>query len=52
MEDRMPLKIKDKATEDAVSHCGSIEGPVDVVDCDGLKPYVRPTTTADAIYAF
>jgi predicted nucleotidyltransferase len=25
---------------------------VDVVSCDGLKPYVRPATTVDAIYAF
>jgi uncharacterized protein len=28
------------------------EGPVDVVDREGLKPYVRPAATADAIYAF
>ena len=28
------------------------EGPVDVVNRDGLKPYVRPAVTADAIYAF
>lgn len=28
------------------------EGPVDVVDKEGLKPYVRPAATADAIYAF
>jgi predicted nucleotidyltransferase len=26
--------------------------PVDVVNCDGLKPFVRPQATADAIYAF
>jgi uncharacterized protein len=26
--------------------------PVDVVNRDGLKPYVRPVATADAIYAF
>ena len=26
--------------------------PVDVVNREGLKPYVRPTATADAIYAF
>lgn len=31
---------------------GLFEGPVDVVNRDGLKPYVRPATTADAIYAF
>jgi predicted nucleotidyltransferase len=28
------------------------DDPVDVVSCDGLKPYVRPAVTADAIYAF
>jgi len=26
--------------------------PVDVVNRDGLKPYVAPAATADAIYAF
>ena len=28
------------------------DGPVDVVDRAGLKPYVRPAATTDAIYAF
>jgi uncharacterized protein len=28
------------------------DGPVDVVNRDGLKPYVRPAATADAAYAF
>ena len=28
------------------------DGPVDVVNRDGLKPYVRPAATADAIHAF
>lgn len=28
------------------------DGPVDVVNRDGLKPYVGPAATADAIYAF
>lgn len=28
------------------------DGPVDVVNRDGLKTYVRPAATADAIYAF
>jgi uncharacterized protein len=28
------------------------DGPVDVVNRDGLKPYVRPAAMADAIYAF
>ncbi|MGA3308177.1 MAG: nucleotidyltransferase domain-containing protein [Xanthobacteraceae bacterium] len=27
-------------------------GPVDVVNKDALKPYVRPPATADSIYAF
>ena len=31
---------------------GLFEGQVDVVSRDGLKPYVRPAVTADAIYAF
>jgi uncharacterized protein len=28
------------------------DGPVDVVRRAGLKPYVRPAATADAVYAF
>jgi len=28
------------------------DGRVDVVDREGLKPYARPSATADAIYAF
>ena len=28
------------------------EGPVDVVDREGLKPYVRTAAIADAFYAF
>ena len=28
------------------------DGPVDVVNRDGLKPHVRPAATAHAIYAF
>jgi predicted nucleotidyltransferase len=28
------------------------DGPVDVVNRDGLKPYVKPAAAADAIYAF
>jgi predicted nucleotidyltransferase len=31
---------------------GLFDGPVDVVSRDGLKPYVRPAGTTDAIYAF
>jgi uncharacterized protein len=28
------------------------DGPVDVVSRDGLKPYIRPAASADAVYAF
>lgn len=28
------------------------DGPVDVVNRDSLKPYVKPAATTDAIYAF
>ncbi len=31
---------------------GLFDGPVDVVDREGLKPYVRPFAISDAIYAF
>jgi predicted nucleotidyltransferase len=31
---------------------GLFDEPVDVINRDGLKPYVRPAATADAIYAF
>ena len=31
---------------------GLFDGPVDVVSRAGLKPYVRPAATADAVYAF
>jgi uncharacterized protein len=31
---------------------GLFDGPVDVVDREGLRPYVHPNVTADAIYAF
>jgi predicted nucleotidyltransferase len=31
---------------------GLFDGPVDVVSRDGLKSYVAPAATADAIYAF
>jgi predicted nucleotidyltransferase len=31
---------------------GLFDGPVDVVNRDGLKPYLRPAAVADAIYAF
>ena len=28
------------------------DGPVDVVNQQGLKPYVKPTALADAVHAF
>jgi predicted nucleotidyltransferase len=31
---------------------GLFDEPVDVVNREGLKPYVRPAATSDAIYAF
>jgi uncharacterized protein len=31
---------------------GLFDGPVDVVNRDALKPYVRPVATTDAVYAF
>ena len=31
---------------------GLFEGPVDVVDRESLKPYVRPAAMAEAVYAF
>ena len=31
---------------------GLFDGSVDVVSRDGLKPYLRPAATTDAIYAF
>ena len=31
---------------------GLFDGPVDVVNREGLKSFVRPAATADAIYAF
>jgi predicted nucleotidyltransferase len=38
---------------DLKDYIGSLfDGPVDVVNRDGLKPYVRPAATANAIYAF
>ncbi len=31
---------------------GLIDGPVDVVNRDSLKPYIKPNAVSDAIYAF
>jgi hypothetical protein len=38
---------------DLKDYIGSLfDGPVDVVNRESLKPYVRPAATSDAIYAF
>jgi uncharacterized protein len=31
---------------------GLFDGPVDVVDREGLKPYVKPAAAAEAVYGF
>ncbi len=31
---------------------GLFDGPVDVIDREALKPYVRPPAETDAVYAF
>ncbi len=31
---------------------GLFDGPVDVISRDGLKPHLRSSATADAVYAF
>jgi len=36
--------------KDYIAAC--FDGRVDVVSREGLKPYLRPAVTADAIYAF
>ncbi len=48
-----------KAVRDVYAHAGLklyiaslFDDPVDVVNQRGLKPYVRPNATADAVYAF
>ena len=53
------IDIAPDAAEDVYAYAGLklyiaqlFDGPVDVVDREGLKPYVRPAATADALYAF
>ncbi len=48
-----------KAVRDVYAYAGLklyiaslFDDPVDVVNQHGLKPYVRPNATADAVYAF
>ena len=53
------IDIEPGAADDVYSYvglkryiAGLFDGPVDVVDREGLKPYVRPSVNADALYAF
>ena len=53
------IDIEPKAVQDIYTYVGLkdfiaslFEGPVDVVNREGLKPYVRPAATADAVRAF
>ena len=53
------IEIEPGAVDDMYAYAGLklyiaglFDGPVDVVDRAGLKPYVRPAATADAFYAF
>jgi predicted nucleotidyltransferase len=47
----MPIGIWDYVGIKEYSE-GLLEGHVDVVNRDGLKPYARPVALADAIHAF
>ena len=53
------IDIELEAVQDIYTYVGLkdfiaslFEGPVDVVNREGLKSYVRPAATADAVYAF
>ena len=53
------IDIELEAVQDIYTYVGLkdfiaslFEGPVDVVNREGLKPYVRPAATADAVRAF
>jgi uncharacterized protein len=53
------IDIEPEAVQDIYTYVGLkdfiaslFEGPVDVVNREGLKSYVRPAATADAVYAF
>jgi predicted nucleotidyltransferase len=53
------IDIEPEAVQDIYTYVGLkdfiaslFEGPVDVVNREGLKPYVRPAATADAVRAF
>jgi len=53
------VDIEPGAIDDVYAYAGLklyiaslFDGPVDVIDREGLKSYVRPAATADALYAF
>lgn len=53
------VDIAPEAIQDVYAYAGLkayiaklFAGPVDVVDREALKPYLRPAATADAVYAF
>jgi uncharacterized protein len=53
------IDIEPEAVQDIYTYVGLkdfiaslFEGPVDVVNREGLTPYVRPAATADAVRAF
>ena len=53
------IEIAPGAVEDVYAYAGLklyiaglFDGPVEVVEREGLKPYLRPAATADALYAF
>jgi uncharacterized protein len=53
------IELADNASLDIFAYAelktfiaGLFPGPVDVVNKDALKPYIRPPAVADSIYAF
>lgn len=53
------IDIQPGAVEDMYAYAGLklfiaglFDGPVDVIEREGLKPYIRPPATVDALYAF
>ena len=53
------IDIQPGGLEDVYAYAGLklyiasfFDGPVDVIECEGLKSYVRPAATGDALYAF
>jgi len=53
------IEIEPEAVQDVYAYvglknyiAGLFTGPVDVIDRNALKPYVRPPAEGDAVYAF